>query len=752
MLFTAQLLEKRIRGEKKSERRDSSIAGSDAATMTEGEVPARSPSSRSSSRMPWPGLRGTTSRKTQRQDTADGRENGIVRVRQLLQSVTKSVNKTLAKSPAAGMLRAKVVEHRTETPNDLQALLARFADAQKVLLQIPEQRADYIRGMEGAVSAKGNFDTLLRELGETRSTYPIAEATTAVADTLLTLQDLQSRAEQGIIEFLFTMGRQERKYTSAVQEHVTELEVIRSSLDKVVTKHKTAAHTGGPPPPPEKVERWKQKTAARRRLFEEKLAVLRECIPNIEAQADVAYCQALEEMLSAQRQSLGEAALLVSELDQRLKATQSLAATASASLQCKEQARASQSQLAVARACGPRIIEMLSAPDFAVSLAIAELCSSPLAVVEDGQASLCSLLRLLDDLDLCVPLLKVAVSRELPRHHGSTPPAHPALFRTPSLAGALCASALHMSGEWFLNASLGPLVAEVTGGEADFEIDEALLDNANELPANLENLCKALQWFLDTLVEASRDTPALLRQLCAHIYSAAGPQERHMARCVAGSLLMDAFVCAALRDPRCLGRGPHTAHVADLKAQRALEQLARALSRVVEPTGTARCAGVGATSSSVFVAAIMSDLAVDVPPPPAALEAVIDANRARFVGAGGVVDQLAGVTPWPDVDRPSLPVPSALQEEEEVNDLLKVRALIVTHQTAIGGMLLKRGFHTQVLPNPRACVCLVIGLRPATPCSAPELYDGSARPSVTRDNSANVNARASSDCEGSPDV
>ncbi|MGB1605902.1 MAG: hypothetical protein ACPIOQ_74930, partial [Promethearchaeia archaeon] len=128
------------------------------------------------------------------------------------------------------------------------------------------------------------------------------------------------------------------------------------------------------------------------------------------------------------------------------------------------------------------------------------------------------------------------------------------------------------------------------------------------------------------------------------------------------------------------------------------------------------------------------------------------ANRARFVGAGGVVDQLAGVTPWPDIDRPSLPVPSALQEEEEVNDLLKVRALIVTHQTAIGGMLLKRGFHTQVLPNPRACVCLVIGLRPATPCSAPELYDGSARPSVTRDNSANVNARASSDCEGSPDV
>ena len=58
-------------------------------------------------------------------------QGGMERVRKLLQSVKKSMNKTFAKSPAAGILRAKVVGHRTDPPNDVKELISRYTHAQK---------------------------------------------------------------------------------------------------------------------------------------------------------------------------------------------------------------------------------------------------------------------------------------------------------------------------------------------------------------------------------------------------------------------------------------------------------------------------------------------------------------------------------------------------------------------------------------------------------------------------------------------
>jgi len=197
-------------------------------------------------------------------------QGGMVRVRQLLQSVQKSVNKTLAKSRG----KAAAHQHHTETPHDVQELLNRFSRGQKALLQIPERKQEYTEGMENAVAAKESFDALLRELGETRSTYQLAEATTAVADTLLKVQDVQSRGEQAVVEFLFAMGRQERKYTATFTEHVNQLDKVRAALDKVVTKQRTAAETGGPGVDPEKLARRKQKVVARRMAFEDQVLLL----------------------------------------------------------------------------------------------------------------------------------------------------------------------------------------------------------------------------------------------------------------------------------------------------------------------------------------------------------------------------------------------------------------------------------------------------------------------------------------------
>jgi hypothetical protein len=454
------------------------------------------------------------------EDDVVSQQGGMDRVRQLLQSVQKSVNKTFAKSPAAGILRAKVAGHRTETPNDVQELLNRFTKGQEVLVQIPEKRAEFIDGLESAVTAKGTFDSLLRELGETRSTYQLAEATTAVADTLLSLQDVQSRAEQGVVEFLFTMGRQERKYTATVREHVNQLETVRTSLDKVLTKQKTASETGGPGSAPEKVQRRKQKVDARRLAFETKLEVLRKTIPETELQADAAYCQALVTMLGQQRIAISAAAEMLAELDTRMREMQALAEETIVNLKSKQEEESQKRELAVAQVCGPRMVEMLSAPDFAVALAITELCAAPGGYIEEGEEVLKSLLRLLDDSDLCVPMLKFAISKELNCNNIET--ATITLFRKPSLAGALCSSALEMAGDGYLKACLTPLIVQISSGEADFEIDPQHLSEDDDLEVNIDNLCKAVQWFIDTIVHSCRDAPVLLRALCMHIFNIAG--------------------------------------------------------------------------------------------------------------------------------------------------------------------------------------------------------------------------------------
>ena len=353
-------------------------------------------------------------------------QSGMVRVRQLLQSVQKSVNKTLAKSRG----KTGANQHHTETPHDVQELLTRFSRGQKALLQIPDKRAEYTEGMEKAVAAKDSFDALLRELGETRSSYQLAEATTAVADTLLKVQDVQSRAEQAVVEFLFAMGRQERKYTAAVTEHVNHLDALRGALDKVVTKQKVAAETSIPGFDPEKVARRRQKVAARRVAFDDQVSLLRDTVPQIELQADAAYCQALIEMLSVQRESISEQAMMLDELDARMQEAQALAAEAMLHLKGKEGEEERKRELAVADACGPHIVELLSAPDFAAALCIAELCASPVAEVyphcEDEQLSVCLSVCLSVRLSVCPSLTTTHKYTGTTRRRRAQVPAAPA--------------------------------------------------------------------------------------------------------------------------------------------------------------------------------------------------------------------------------------------------------------------------------------------------------------------------------------
>ena len=50
-----------------------------------------------------------------------------------------------------------------------------------------------------------------------------------------------------------------------------------------------------------------------------------------------------------------------------------------------------------------------------------------------------------------------------------------------------------MTGDAYLKASLAPLVVQISSGEADFEVDAALLSEEDDLEVNIDNLCKAVK-------------------------------------------------------------------------------------------------------------------------------------------------------------------------------------------------------------------------------------------------------------------
>ena len=159
---------------------------------------------------------------------------------------------------------------------------------------------------------------------------------------------------------------------------------------------------------------------------------------------------------------------------------------------------------------------------------------------------------------------------------------------------------------------------------------------------------------------------------------------------------MDGLFCAAIRDP--LGCG--LVDVApDLKSQRVLEHVARALSLAVDDAG-----GEG-TAPSVFAVAAMSDFALDLPTAPEELVDLLMQNRQRLVEEGGIVDQLAGIADFEDDDMNSNDFLISTSQElvEEAFDILKLRALISSQDKALSGILHQRGFRVQV-EQLQACV------------------------------------------------
>ena len=434
--------------------------------------------------------------------------------------------------------------------------------------------------------------------------------------------------------------------------------------------------------PADKAARRAAKLRARRAAFDAESAALLEELPRVELEREGALCDALLELLAAQRAQLQVVTALLAGAEEKEAELRALRESTRRALAQSRQASTRRVEAAVVHASGPRLIEVLSAPDFIAAEVVAELCAMP-GSGPDPPAVAGALLRVLDAADLCLPFLKLALARELAR--GGPPAGGP--LREGSVASEMCGAALRLTCAGFVRACFAPLAAQLASGEVDFEVQEAHVEAGASLEANAENLTKAVQWFLDTAREALADAPPLLRALAAHAYSLAPPAQRDAARALVLGLLVRRLLLPALAAPHAWGLLP--AEPAP-RARRALRHVAAAFE-ALEETGQP---------------AAGAPLRVELPAA-AALGRAVDARRA---GLAAAVDALAlggaagarGAEAWGDSEA----------EPGEAEDLLALRAAVAAQRAQVAMTLAERGF-------PRVGDALLAALDGETPPASP---------------------------------
>lgn len=542
--------------------------------------------------------------------TEDSRGGSILRVRQLLKSMTKGLSnfKTNLAPP-----KPSDALSRTTLPPELKHMIEIHAKSHESLSGMASQNMEWEGAVENCASTRSDFRSALALAGQARSDS-LVEATNSIAALLQRADTSKKNMDTCMVEFAAAMSKLQQKHSAGVQEQLAQLENARHSVDKVLAKQKLVKERGGTEANDlDKVAKREQKLLARRKVFEEQVKALLDALPRTEQKTEQAFCASLLEFLREQREHAAEAARVFQQLDKFVESVEKHHAELKEQLQGAHTSEEDSTENKVMELCGPRIVEVLSAPDFAVAMAISELSlsaelqpsqpppssASPSAPLVEPNPTLRALLRLLDDADMGAPFIKLCVSNELPRASSNS-----SLFRQPSLARALCVEALAMSASAFVRHSFTPLVVQLSSGDADFEVNRRFLLEGDSLEANMDNLCKALQWFIDTTEHAlEQAAPPLLRTLAAHVFNLLGPQRRALATHIVAGLLFHCLLSPPIAAP----------HVHGLVRSEPDDRAQRALKLVVE--GLACLADTRPFSRDI--------------PSSRALDEVLDLNRGR---------------------------------------------------------------------------------------------------------------------------
>jgi hypothetical protein len=401
----------------------------------------------------------------------------------------------------------------TEDPHDLVILCKAFEVNQALLHRLVLTGPEMSDTCGEVTNLRKSFGSALENLGKTRG-EDVAAATRGIVAVFRDVDEARERCDTQVIDFCKAMSSLEAGKVAIAKDNLGMLDAARAELDSAIRKQDLPAAD------PEKAEQRKRKLTTSKQAYQDSLQKVLSAVPQAEMAIESTLCSSLATFVLKQTEELENMASLMRSLHAHVEllrcsyeetaqllangAARQMAANAAASAQNgtapydtdainAEEAR-------VADACAPRIVELLSAPNFAVAMALAEVCASwdarsespPTAMA--GGGAIGALLRVVDDVDLVVPLLKLSIGQCMPRGAREC-----TAFRRPSTCLSLCKMAVEVVSRPYMVCTLAPPIQHICGGEADFEVDERFLGEEDDKEANLDNLCKAVQWLFDTV-------------------------------------------------------------------------------------------------------------------------------------------------------------------------------------------------------------------------------------------------------------
>ncbi len=193
-----------------------------------------------------------------------------------------------------------------------------------------------------------------------------------------------------------------------------------------------------------------------------------------------------------------------------------------------------------------------------------------------------SLLRVLDDCNRAEEMMCAILTDNTDRTSRAGQPnvRDPFIVASSNSCGVHLSAALHMAGCNALSLLLRPLVQTIASEQAWFEIDPDHTEQDESIEANIGNLERACQWFLDTILVGLKDIPNSCRQLLALVASCFRDQGLK-AMCQAASLCyFSQLVIPFITNPLSLHSPPEKQAVITARSSRAFKYIAEALAAV----------------------------------------------------------------------------------------------------------------------------------------------------------------------------
>jgi hypothetical protein len=400
----------------------------------------------------------------------------------------------------------------TEDPEEVVVLSKAFNVNQALLQRLVATGPEMSDACADVTGLRKAFGSALENLGKTRS-EDVSAATRGIAAVLRDVDDARERCDAYVMEFCKALSALEAGKVAIAKDQLGMLDAARAELDSAIGKQQDL-----PVADAEKAEQRKRRLTTSKQSYQDSLQKVLNAVPQAEMAIESALCSALASLVQRQAEEFENMAALMRSLQPHVEllkcsyeetsqllaggAARQIAAQAAVQMGATPQNSDSVNadEARVADACAPRMIELLSAPNFAVAMALAEVCASwdarsenpPTAMAGGGAVG--ALLRVIDDVDLVVPLLKLSIGLNMPRGTREC-----VLFRTPSTCLSLCRVAVEVVSRPYLLTTLAPPIQHICSGEADFEVDERFLNEDDDREANMDNLCKAVQWLFDTV-------------------------------------------------------------------------------------------------------------------------------------------------------------------------------------------------------------------------------------------------------------